>query len=66
MDDLHGPYRALSEQRIKRIGELTKQGLSSDVIGERLGMTRGNVYAIQIKHGFREVKFPRKERRKIK
>jgi len=48
------------EYRIKRIGELTKQGLSSDVIAERLGMRRGSVYLAQIKHGFRKVEHPRK------
>jgi len=63
MGDPHSPHRAMSEQRIKRIGELTEQGLDSGVIGERLGMRRGSVYLIQIKHGFREVKSPRKGRR---
>ena len=53
MGDPHSPHRAMSEQRIKRIGELTEQGLDSGVIGERLGMRRGSVYLIQIKHGFR-------------
>ena len=48
------------EYRIKRIGELTKQGLSSGVIAERMGMRTGSVYLAQIKNGFRKVERPRK------
>jgi len=48
------------EYRKKRIGELTKQGLSSGVIGERLGMAPASVYSTQIKYGFRKVERPRK------
>ena len=48
------------EYRIKRIGELTKKGLSSGVIAERMGMRTGSVYLAQIRHGFRKVEHPKK------
>jgi len=54
------PFLTRIQYRIKRIGELTKKGLSAGVIGERLGMLRANVYALQVKHGFRKVERPRK------
>jgi len=50
------------QYRIKRIGELTKQGLSSGVIAERLGMRTGSVYLAQIRHGYRKVEHPKLRR----
>jgi len=48
------------EYRKKRIGELTKKGYSTGVIGERLGMAPASVYLTQIRHGFRKVERPKK------
>jgi len=48
------------EYRIKRIGELTKKGLPTGVIAERMGMRTGSVYLTQIRHGFRKVEHPKK------
>jgi len=55
-----GPHKAITEFRKNRVRELTEKGLSASIIGERLGMLRANVYALQVKHGFRKVENPRK------
>lgn len=60
-----GPYSAISKFRRKRIGELTKQGLSASIIAERIGLSRGTVYELQIKHGFRKVITPRKKKNEL-
>jgi len=50
-----GAHQAISEFKRNRIGELTKEGLSTTIIGERVGLSRGSVYRIQVKLGFRVV-----------
>ena len=51
----------MNKFKCERIGILTKMGLSSGVIAERLGLRYTQVYTYQIRHGFREVKNPRKK-----
>ena len=59
-DIMTGPHRKIAEFRKNRVRELTEKGLDTGQIGERLGMLRANVYALQVKHGFRKVENPRK------
>lgn len=55
-----GAHQSISDFKKNRIGELTKKGLPATIIAERMGLSRGSVYLIQIKHGFRKVENPKK------
>lgn len=56
-----GSYRIMSEYKKARIRELTEKGLSTSVIGTRLGLDMRSVYQFQIRHGLRKVMYPRKK-----
>ena len=50
-----GAFIKVGEIKLRRIKELTAEGLSSRVIADRLGISREQVYYYQKEHGLRKV-----------
>ena len=48
-----GFFSKITDMKKERIKELTKEGLSTYIISERLGMSKEQIYYYQVKLGLR-------------